>query len=330
MKVGIIGATGAVGQQMIQCIEERNIEIEELRLFASPRSEGKKQVVNGKEITIQVVKEGSFDGLDVVLGATSNAMAKEYAPAIKAAGALFIDNSSAFRLMDDVPLVIPNINREDIFKHNGIIANPNCSTIITCMAVNGINRISKIKAMIASTYQAVSGAGQWGIVELGDQIKAIEAGEPFETKTFPHQIAYNCIPCIGSFKDDMYTTEEVKMENEGRKIMHLPELNVTCTCVRVPVYRSHSISVSLALEKPITLEEAKAAINAEKYLSVVDDGLYPMPLRTTDTDNVEVGRLRYDHVLENGIALWCCGDQIRTGAASNAVSIMQAWMEGQN
>lgn len=345
IKIGILGATGAVGLQMIKCIEERKVDVE-LRLFASKRSAGKKVNVNinGKNtaITIEEATNDSFAGLDFVLGAVEAEFAREFAPYIKKSGAVFIDNSSAFRLDADVPLVVPEINGEDAKKNNGIISNPNCSTIITDMAIYGINKVSKIKSLIASTYQAVSGAGVYGMMALDEQINYVVRHEDlpnhkienigsseFESKAFKNQIAYNLIPCIGSFTDNDFTTEEMKMQNETRKIMHLPDLKVTCTCVRVPVMRSHSISVTMDLEKKLSVKEIKDILNNTKGVKLVDDKdkfLYPMPLNTTDTDIVEVGRIREDLVFENGISLFCSGDQIRKGAATNAVEILELFI----
>lgn len=328
--VGILGATGAVGREMMKVLEERNFPIGELRLLASPRSVGKKLEFMGKEIEVKLAEPNAFEGLDFVLGAASNAVAKELAPHIVNAGAKFIDNSSAFRMCDDVPLVVPEINAEDAKKSKGIISNPNCSTIITLVAVNAINKLSKIKGMIASTYQATSGAGAEGPVELENQMKAIVNGGEIENKVFQYQIAQNLIPQIGSFNDDGYTTEEMKMQNEGRKIMHLPELKVTCTCVRVPVVRSHSISVTVITEDKLTVEAVKEAIAKEKGCKLYDDvanKVYPMPLVTSDQDLVFVGRIRQDLVNEGAIALWCCGDQVRKGAATNAIQIMEVLVE---
>ena len=263
MKIGILGATGAVGRQMLECIEERNIACDELRLLASSRSAGKAVKFRDSELIIQEAKDTAFEGLDFVLGAVEAEFAKEFAPAIKQSGAVFIDNSSSFRLNPDVPLVVPEINGEDALHHNGIISNPNCSTIITLMAVAPIHRLSPIKRMVASTYQAVSGAGINGMRELEEEVKALAAGEAVQPKVFPAQIAYNCIPWIGSDTGNGVTTEEAKLGNEGRKILHNPEMKVTCTCVRVPVFRSHSISVSVACEREIGIEEAAKAIDAQ-------------------------------------------------------------------
>ena len=322
--IAILGATGAVGQEMLKILEEKNFPIGELRLLASPRSVGKKVMFRGQEYEVKLACHEAFEGLDIVLGAASNAVAKEFAPSIVKAGAVLVDNSSAFRMDDNVPLVVPEINPDDVFKNKGIISNPNCSTIITLVAINAINKMSKIKAMVASTYQATSGAGAEGPVELMDQMNALVNGGDINAKVFQYQIAANVIPQIGSFLDNGYTTEEMKTQNEGRKIMHLPELNVSCTCVRVPVVRSHSISVSLVTEDKLDIEEVKKAIANEKGCKLYDDQankLYPMPLVTSDQDLVYVGRIRKDVLHENGIALWCCGDQVRKGAATNAVQI---------
>ena len=322
--IGILGATGAVGQEMLNILGERNFPINELRLLASPRSVGKKVQFKGNEYTVQLADFGAFKGLDFVLGAASNAVAKKFADDIVASGAVFIDNSSAFRMDENVPLIVPEINAKDAFTNKGIISNPNCSTIITLVAVNAINKLSKIKAMVASTYQATSGAGAEGPVELREQEKALLEGKETVNNVFQYQIAENLIPQIGSFLENGYTTEEMKMQNEGRKIMNLPELLVTCTCVRVPVVRSHSISVTLVTEDKLELEAVRNAIANEKGCKLYDDGenkIYPMPLVTSDQDLVYVGRIRKDLINENGITLWCCGDQVRKGAATNAVQI---------
>lgn len=325
--VGILGATGAVGREMMNILEERNFPIDELRLLASPRSVGKKLSFKGQEIEVKLADENAFEGLDIVLGAASNAVAKQLAPAIVKAGAVFVDNSSAFRMVDDVPLVIPEINAEDVKKNKGIISNPNCSTIITLVAVNAINNLSKIKGMVASTYQATSGAGAEGPVELRNQMNAIVNGGEITNSVFQYQIAENVIPHIGGFLDNGFTAEEMKMQNEGRKILHLPELKVTCTCVRVPVVRSHSISVTVLTEDKLTVEQVREAVANAKGVRLYDDGEkkeYPMPLVTSGQDIVYVGRIREDLVFDNAITLWCCGDQVRKGAATNAIQIAEA------
>ena len=324
--VAVLGATGAVGQEMIKILQERNFPVGKLIPLASKRSVGKTVSFRGEEIAIAEAREDAFAGVDIVLGAAQNAIAKEFAPAIVKAGAVFIDNSSAFRMDPKVPLVVPEVNPKDADWHSGIIANPNCSTIITVTAVNALNSIAPIRTMTASTYQAVSGAGAGGPVELMNEVEALREGKSYEPKVFSHQIAYNLIPQIGSESFEGYTTEEMKMQNEGRKIMHLPQLKVSCTCVRVPVVRSHSISVSCHFDVPVTVEQAREVIAGAPGCKLVDDlanKSYPMPLDTSDQDIVFVGRIRPDLTDENGLCLWCCGDQVRKGAATNAVQIAE-------
>ena len=324
--VAILGATGAVGQEMMKILEERNFPVGKLIPLASARSAGKTMTFKGEEVTIQEACDTAFEGVDIVLGAAENDIAERFAPAIVKAGAVFVDNSSAFRLNPDVPLIVPEVNAEDAKNHKGIISNPNCSTIITVTAVNALNSIAPIKAMTASTYQAVSGAGANGPIELMNEVEALREGKTYEPKVFSHQIAYNLIPQIGGEQFEGYTSEEMKMQNEGRKIMHLPQLNVSCTCVRVPVVRSHSISVSCHFDVPVTVEQAREAIAKAPGCRLVDDlknKQYPMPLDTSDQDIVFVGRIRPDLTDPNGICLWCCGDQVRKGAATNAIQIAE-------
>ncbi len=327
INLAILGATGAVGREMLKVLSERKFPIGELRALASARSAGTKLPFGDTEITVQEATEQAFEGMDIVLGAVSNAMSKKFAPAIKKAGAVFIDNSSAFRLDDDVPLVVPEINPEDALKHNGIIANPNCSTIITMVAIGGIAKIAEIESMVACTYQAVSGAGREGIEELEGQILAEARGEEKVNNIFPCQILSHVIPQIGSETENGYTTEEMKMQNEGRKIMHLPELKVCCTCVRVPVMRSHSISVQIKTKNPVCIEEVTKAVASAPGCVLTEDlngRNYPTPLDTSDQDLVYVGRIRRDLIAGDcGLTLWCCGDQVRTGAATNAVQIAE-------
>ena len=324
--VAILGATGAVGQEMIKILQERNFPVGKLVPLASTRSAGKTLKFKGEDVTIGLACEEAFQGVDIVLGAAENDIAKAMAPAIVKAGAVFVDNSSAFRMDPNVPLVVPEVNPEDVKNHKGIISNPNCSTIITVTAVNALNSIAPIRTMTASTYQAVSGAGAGGPIELMEQVEALSKGEPCQPKIFPYQIAFNLIPQIGGEQVDGYTSEEMKMQNEGRKIMHLPELKVTCTCVRVPVVRSHSISVSCHFDTPVTVEQARQAIANAPGCKLMDDlqnKVYPMPLETTDQDIVFVGRIRPDLTDDCGISLWCCGDQVRKGAATNAIQIAE-------
>ena len=322
--VAVLGATGAVGQEMIKILQERNFPVGKLVPLASARSAGKKLLFKGEEVTIQEACDTAFDGVDIVLGAAENDIAQKFAPAIVKAGAVFVDNSSAFRLDPKVPLIVPEVNPEDVSWHNGIISNPNCSTIITITAVNALNKLSPIRTMTASTYQAVSGAG--GPIELMNEVEALREGKTYEPKIFSHQIAYNLIPQIGGEQFEGYTSEEMKMQNEGRKIMHLPDLKVSCTCVRVPVVRSHSISVSIHFDRHVSVEEVREVIANAPGCKLVDDlskKMYPMPLDTSDQDIVFVGRIRPDLTDDNGICLWCCGDQVRKGAATNAIQIAE-------
>ena len=337
VNIGILGATGAVGQEMIKILEERNFPVASLRPIASARSAGSKISFRGQECTIVEASDDAFEGLDIVLGAAENDIAERFAPAIVKAGAVFVDNSSAFRLDPNVPLVIPEINPEDVKWHKGIISNPNCTTIVTLVAINSLAKESPIETIIASSYQAVSGAGKGGIDELNNEVKALSEGKHLEPKVFQYQIAYNIIPQIGGEAFEGYTSEEMKMQNEGRKILHLPEMKVTCTCVRVPVLRSHSESITLEFERDITVEEARAALASAPGVKLVDDmaaedarDRFPMPMDTSDQDLIWVGRVRRDisnPEAARGITFWCCGDQIRKGAATNAVQIAKLLCE---
>ena len=330
MNVAILGATGAVGREMMKILAERSFPVEELRLLASPRSAGQKLLWQGRELTVQPAEDSAFEGMDIVLGAAENDIAKRFAPAIVKAGAVFVDNSSAFRMDPNVPLVIPEINPEDARRHKGIIANPNCTTIVSLVAINALNQDSPIQSIIASSYQAVSGAGAGGPRELMEEVELLREGKPVHPQVFQYQIAYNVIPQIGGEAYEGYTSEEMKMQNEGRKIMHLPDLRVTCTCVRVPVVRSHSISVTLRFDKSVSVREARHAIAAAPGCRLVDDlgnHEYPMPLDTSDQDLVYVGRIRPDLTDDNGLTLWCCGDQIRKGAATNTIQVAELLIE---
>lgn len=326
MNVAILGATGAVGREMMKILAERSFPVEELRLLASPRSAGQKLLWQGRELTVQPAEDSAFEGMDIVLGAAENDIAKRFAPAIVKAGAVFVDNSSAFRMDPNVPLVIPEINPEDVRRHKGIIANPNCTTIVSLVAINALNQDSPIQSIIASSYQAVSGAGAGGPRELMEEVELLREGKPVHPQVFQYQIAYNVIPQIGGEAYEGYTSEEMKMQNEGRKIMHLPDLQVSCTCVRVPVVRSHSVSLVVRTREKISVRRARELIAAAPGCRLVDDlssRRYPMPLDTSDQDTVFVGRIREDLTCDNGLNIWCCGDQVRKGAATNAVQIAQ-------
>lgn len=331
--VAILGATGAVGQEMMKVLAERNFPINTLKLLASKRSAGKKVMFKDQELTIEeALTKDSFEGMDIVLGAAENDIAKELLPHAVKAGAVVVDNSSAYRMDKDVPLVVPEVNPEDIFTNNGIIANPNCATIIALVAINALNSYAKVKSMVVSTYQAVSGAGNPGIEELKTQVEALSKGEEVTPKVFPYQIAFNLIPQIGGFDELGYSSEEMKMQNEGRKILHNDDLTVTCTCIRIPVYRSHSESITLTFENEIDVKKAKELLKDAEGVKLMDDPnnkVYPMPLDTTDQDLVYVGRIRKDLTRDDNksLTLWCCGDQVRKGAATNAVQIAIKYIE---
>lgn len=321
--IAIVGATGAVGQQMKECLEERKIDCQ-LKLLASKRSAGKKAVFQGKEITVEELKESSFEGVDYALGATENDITKMWMPWAQKQNTIVIDNSSAYRLDNDVPLVIPEINARDIQTHKGIIANPNCATIIALVALEALHKEFKIQRMIVSTYQAVSGAGVQGIRDLENQVK----DPSIPSQAFPYQIAYNLIPQIGGFDENGISKEEWKLQNESRKIWHDPNLRVNCTCVRVPILRSHSESITIECEREIDIKKAKELLKNAKGVKFVDDPQnkkYPMPLDTSNQDLVYVGRVRLDpsDPTKHSLILFCCGDQIRKGAATNAVQILE-------
>lgn len=329
--VAILGATGVVGTQMIQCLEERDFPVSRLVPLASARSAGKTLTFRGEEVAIQEARPKAFEGVDIVLGAAGDDIAKALLPEAAARGAVCVDNSHAFRLDPDVPLVVPEINAGDIANHpRNIIANPNCATIIGLVPTYPLHKVAGLRRMIVSTYQAASGAGMPGLRELQRETSVLaNGGEMGDTSPFAYQLAANLIPQIGSFKDEGYTSEEWKMQNEGRKIMHLPEVRVNCTCVRVPVMRSHSESITCEFERPLTPDQAREVLAAAPGVKVVDDPAtlsYPMPLDTSDQDLVYVGRIRRDLSAPDGVnslTFWCCGDQIRKGAATNAVQIAE-------
>jgi len=328
----IVGATGAVGQEFLRLIEERNFPFGELKLLASSRSAGKKISFMGKEYTVEETTEKSFDGVQFALFA-GGAASKLFAPAAVKAGAVVIDNSSNFRMDPEVPLVVPEVNPQAIARHKGIIANPNCSTIIMVMALKPLYNLSRIKRIVVSTYQAVSGAGREGMDELKTQLDALANGEEISAKVLPvakldkhYQIASNLLPQIDVFMDNLYTKEEMKMVDETKKIMEDDALRITATTIRVPVYRSHAESVNVEFEDEVSAESARAAL--EKFPGVIvrdnpAEMVYPQPLLTSGKDDVEVGRIRKDFSVDHGLNLWVCGDQIRKGAALNALQIAE-------
>src|ERR1700756_3781224 len=328
--VAVVGATGAVGIEMIKTLEKRNFPVGKLTLLASARSVGKKLKFKGKDITVTELTKDSFKGVDIALFSAGGSISKEFAPIAAKAGCVVIDNSSAFRMDNSVPLVVPEINAADVKQHQGIIANPNCTTAITLMALFPLHRAFFVKRIFASSYQAVSGTGAKAIEEWRRQVGQVVAGEPVTKQVYPHQIAFNVLPHVDVFLPNGYTKEEAKMENEGRKIMHHPAFRASVTCVRVPVYRAHSVAVSAEFEKPITVEAARAALAKAPGIDVVDapeKKEYPLPLYVAEKYDCQVGRIRMDCALENGLCFWVAGDQLLKGAALNAVQIAEELMK---
>jgi len=324
--VAIVGATGAVGIEMIKVLERRNFPVGKLTLLASARSAGKELPAFGENVKVTELREDSFDGVDIALFSAGGGISKQYGPLAVKAGAVVVDNSSAFRMDPKVPLVVPEINGADVKNHQGIIANPNCTTAITLMALWPLHQAFGVKRVFAASYQAVSGTGAQAIEELKSQVAAIHAGLPVEKKVYPHQIAFNVLPHVDSFLDTGYTKEEMKMENEGRRIMHLPSFKASVTCVRVPVYRAHSVAVNAEFEKPVSVAQAHDVLAKAPGLKLTDDpktNTYPLPLNCAGNDDCEVGRLRQDCALDNGLAFWVAGDQLLKGAALNAVQIAE-------
>jgi aspartate-semialdehyde dehydrogenase len=328
--VAVVGATGAVGLEMIKTLEERRFPVGRLTLLASARSVGKKLAFRGQEIPVQELKGDVFSGIDLALFSAGGSISKEFAPLAAQAGCVVVDNSSAFRMDEAVPLVVPEINAADVKLHRGIIANPNCTTAITLMALYPLHRAFGVKRIFASSYQAVSGTGAKAIEELKRQVRQVVAGEAVTREVYPHQIAFNVLPHVDSFLVSGYTREEMKMENEGRKIMHHPTFRASVTCVRVPVYRAHSVAVTADCEKPVSVEAAREVLQGAPGLDVVDDpskNEYPLPLYLAEKYNCAVGRLRKDCALDNGLCFWVSGDQLLKGAALNAVQIAEVLLQ---
>ena len=324
--VAVVGATGAVGVEMIRVLESRNFPVASLRLLASPRSAGKKLSFRGQEITVEPLTADSFAGIDIALFSAGGGISKEYAPHAVKAGAVVVDNSSAFRMDPKVPLIVPEINASAAASHSGILANPNCTTAITIMALYPLHQAFGVKGVIASSYQAVSGTGAQAIEELSRQVGQIASGQPVTREVYPHQIAFNVIPHVDSFLEDGYTREEMKMQYEGRRIMDLPGFTASVTCVRVPVYRAHSVAVTALFERPVFLEKAREAISAAPGIRLHDDpsnAVYPLPIECSGEDDCRVGRLRIDCALPNALSFWVSGDQLLKGAALNAVQIAE-------
>ncbi len=324
--VAVVGATGAVGIEMLKVLERRRFPVGKLTLLASARSAGKSLPFRGTDVVVKELTKDSFAGIDIALFSAGGSISREFAPIAAAAGCVVVDNSSAFRQDPAVPLVVPEINAADVRGHKGILANPNCTTAITLMALYPLHQAFGVKRVFASSYQAVSGTGAKALEELERQVKEIATGQPVTRGVYPYQIAFNVLPQVDSFLPDGYTKEEMKMQFEGRKIMHHPAFRASVTCVRVPVYRSHSIAISAEFERPVTVDAARAVLANAPGLDVVDDPArqrYPMPLFTSEKDNCEVGRIRVDCALDNGLAFWVAGDQLLKGAALNAVQIAE-------
>lgn len=324
--VAIVGATGAVGIELLRVMERRNFPIADLRLLASARSTGKKLKFRGQDFSVATLGQNSFAGIDLAFFSAGAGTSKEFAPIAQNAGAIAIDNSSAFRMETAVPLVIPEINPADIRTHHGIIANPNCTTAVALMALYPLHRVFGLRRVFAASYQAVSGSGARAIDELQRQVAATVRGAEAVAEVYPHQIAFNALPHVDSFLEDGYTREEMKLQNEGRKMMHLPDFRASVTCVRVPVYRAHSVAMNAEFERPVSVDKAREALAKAPGLDLVDEprsNSYPTPLAAAGRDNCQVGRLRRDCALENGLALWVAGDQLLKGAALNAVQIAE-------
>ena len=328
--VAVVGATGAVGNEMISVLEQRNFPVEQLRLFASERSEGKTQDFHGKPVKVELLTDKVFDGIDIALFSAGGDRSTEYAPAAAKSGCVVIDNSSAWRMDPEVPLVVPEVNPDDIKKHKGIIANPNCSTIQMVVVLKPIHDAAKIKRVVVTTFQSVSGTGKKAMDELLNQTTDLLNFKEVNPSVYPHQIAFNCLPHIDQFMDDGYTKEEIKMVNETKKILGDDSVRVTATTVRVPVFKGHSESLNIETEKKISADETRAILSAAPGVIVYDapdKNIYPLQTICADKDDVYAGRIREDDTIENGINMWISADNLRKGAALNAVQIAEKLIE---
>jgi aspartate-semialdehyde dehydrogenase len=324
--IAIVGATGAVGAELLRVLEKRNFPVADLRTIASARSTGRSVRFHDELIPVQELVEQSFDKIDIAFFSAGGKVSREFVPMARRAGAIVIDNSSVFRMDSDVPLVIPEINAADAYNHSGVIANPNCTTAIALMAIYPLHRAFGVRRVFAASYQAVSGSGARAIDELREQVKNALQDRQLTAQIYPHPIAFNLLPHVDSFLESGYTKEEMKMQNEGRKIMHLPEFQASVTCVRVPVYRAHSVAISAEFEQPISLERAREVLAKAPGLELVDEpenNRYPMPITVAEKDNCQVGRVRVDCAFDNGLSFWVSGDQLLKGAALNAVQIAE-------
>jgi len=324
--IAVVGATGAVGDELLRVLERRSFPVQRLVPLASKRSAGRTVSFQGKEIRVEELRESAFEGVDLAFFSAGGDISRRFARVARDSGAVVIDNSSVFRMDPEVPLVIPEINGEDVAHHRGLIANPNCTTAVALMAIYPLHRAFGVRRVFASSYQAVSGSGARAIGELRSQVEAAAEKRPAVAEVYPHPIAFNVLPHVDSFLPSGYTKEEMKMENEGRRIMHLPGFRASVTCVRVPVYRAHSVAVSAEFDRAVSIEKAREVLAKAPGLELVDEpqnNRYPMPLFTAGKDNCEVGRVRLDCALENGLAFWVSGDQLLKGAALNAVQIAE-------
>jgi aspartate-semialdehyde dehydrogenase len=324
--IAVVGATGAVGQEFFRVMERRNFPVASIRALASRKSAGKKVQFRSEPITIEELGKDSFDKIDIAFFSAGGEISRKFVPIARDAGAVAIDNSSVFRMDPEVPLVIPEINGQDVKQHRGVIANPNCTTAVALMAIYPLHRAFRVRRVFAASYQAVSGSGQRAINELKEQVAAASQDRQLPPQVYPHPIAFNVLPHVDVFLEDGYTKEEMKMQNEGAKIMHLPSFRASVTCVRVPVYRAHSVAVSAEFEKKVSVEQAREVLAKAPGLELVDEphkNRYPLPLNVAGKDNCEVGRVRVDCAFENGLAFWVSGDQLLKGAALNAVQIAE-------
>jgi aspartate-semialdehyde dehydrogenase len=324
--VAIVGATGAVGIELLRVMERREFPVASLRLLASPKSVGRSLRFRAQEIAVEALDENSFAGTGLAFFSAGSNIAREFAPRAQKAGVVVVDNSSAFRMDEAVPLVIPEVNPDDVRAHRGLIANPNCTTAVALMALFPLHRAFGLQRVFAASYQAVSGSGSRAIEELRNQIDAASNGREIRAEVYPHQIAFNALPHVDSFLATGYTREEMKLQNEGRKMMHLPEFRASVTCVRIPVYRAHSVAISAEFARPVSIDAARDVLAKAPGLDLVDEptaNRYPTPLECAGKDNCQVGRLRIDSALENGLSLWVSGDQLLKGAALNAVQIAE-------
>jgi aspartate-semialdehyde dehydrogenase len=324
--IAIVGATGAVGAELLRVLEKRNFPVADLRTIASARSTGRSVRFHDELIPVQELVEQSFDKIDIAFFSAGGKVSREFVPVARRAGAIVIDNSSVFRMDSDVPLVIPEINAADAYNHSGVIANPNCTTAIALMAIYPLHRAFGVRRVFAASYQAVSGSGARAIDELREQVKNALQDRQLTAQVYAHPIAFNLLPHVDSFLESGYTKEEMKMQNEGRKIMHLPEFRASVTCVRVPVYRAHSVAITAEFEQPISVERAREVLAKAPGLELVDEpenNRYPMPITVAEKDNCQVGRVRADCAFDNGLSFWVSGDQLLKGAALNAVQIAE-------